>query len=94
MTDEAQLYLRRSAEDPAEDDPRYQEELNEFCGSLEAAAVTFSRFFISLNSANGGGCQLGEFTITLAHDVMPVVGAALVAWLHGRYGRKVRTRGW
>ena len=35
---------------------------------------------------------LGDFTIKLAATVGPALGTLMGAWLHGRYGRKVRLK--
>jgi hypothetical protein len=39
-----------------------------------------------------GSAYLGDFAIKLAATVGPVLGTVVGAWLHARYGRKVRLK--
>jgi hypothetical protein len=61
----------------------------------------FMETYQSLRAANietrarmlgGGPTFRGEFFIPLAQAIGPTLGVVLVAWLHGRSGRKVRVK--
>jgi hypothetical protein len=78
------------AGDPEEGDPKYQEELREFCESLDAAGVTFSQRAIAFDAVDVLGHPLGEFVIAFARATGPTLGVVLVTWLKGRARRKVR----
>src|SRR5262245_1328204 len=69
-------------------DKRYQQELRELEQSLEASGVDI----IWPRGASVQGVLSNEFAVKLVTMVGPALGAAVGAWLHARYGRKVRLK--
>jgi hypothetical protein len=90
--DEIQISLIRSLDDPELGSDLMQSKFGEFYKSFEANGVKVSPTYYVFDSANGGGGLVGEYLIPLAQAVGPMLGGALVAWLKGQSGRKVRVR--
>jgi hypothetical protein len=87
------IKLQRAPEDPAENDPKFQEELSEFSKSLRTAGVTFAQRGRAFDAIDAHGYALAEYTIKqLAPVVVPAVTGAIGIWLQARYGRKVRIK--
>jgi len=90
-----ELKLIPAANDLPLHSAKYQRQRREFAESLESSGLKIS-VTIELIEAAGGGTPttyLGDFVIQLIHSPgLGLVGAALGAWLHARYGRKVRLR--
>lgn len=86
------IVLLASHEDPVVSDPAYQQELRTFSAPLHEAGVKFTQRGIAFDSAQAMGYPLGEYFISLAGIVGPIVGVALGAWINGRAGRKVKLK--
>jgi hypothetical protein len=93
VVDRIEIVLGRAPEDAPERDPKIQEEFRAFSSSLHDAGITFSQRAIAFDSADALGYPIGQFAIQLAQTGVPAALAAGVgAWLHARYGRKVRVK--
>jgi len=90
--DRVYINLISSLGDPVVSDPAYQQELRNVSSSLHEAGISFSQRGIAFDSAHAVGYPLGEYFISLAQIAAPIVTAALVAWIHGRAGRKVKLK--
>jgi hypothetical protein len=89
---EIEIVLLRAPDDPARDDPAFQQELHTFSKALHDNRVKFSERRMFFDSAAGGGFALGEYLVQLGPGIVTVLGTACVAWLHGHYARKVRLK--
>jgi hypothetical protein len=87
-----QIRLVGSPDDPVISDPAYQKELRGFSSSLHEAGIAFSQRGMAFDSADAMGHPLGEYFVSLAGIVGPVVGVAIGAWIQGRAGRKVKLK--
>ena len=90
---EFSLELVRVVDDPPENDPAFQAELEEFSKSLRAAGVTFSQMAIAFDAVDGGGYPLAEFVVRILG--LPLIGAAAhvcATWVKARAGRKLRLK--
>jgi hypothetical protein len=81
---------------PAEDDsyylePQYQHELRRFAEGFREQGVPIDAKRALIKIA-GAEVLSGEFALKLAATVGPVLGTVAGAWLHARYGRKVRLK--
>ena len=94
MSDQYKLQLTfiRAADDPRVSDPEFQQGLRSFSAALSDAGIVYSQRVKFADSANGGGHPLGEYFISLAQVIRPIVGVAVGAWIQGRAGRKVRLK--
>jgi hypothetical protein len=91
--DEIEVVLSRAPDDPPRNDPAFRKELSTFSKVLHDNGVSFSTRGMAFDSADGGGfVTLGEYVIPLATGVLGFLGTACIAWLRGRYGRKVRIK--
>jgi len=90
--EQVRITLRRAPDDPPEPDPKFQEELREFCKSLHAAGVTFAQRGMAFDAADAVGFTVGQFLITLGPAVIAAVAAVCGGWVQARYGRKVRLK--
>ena len=66
----------------------YQEELIHFAKLTRPT----SRRAFTMDSADGGGGLIGEFLFNHAQPILNTVGPALVAYIAGRMGHKVRLK--
>lgn len=66
---------------------RFHEQMD--AGGVGIAAVNS----IDMQSAENIHILSGVFDLPLAHDALKVLGPALVAWIHGRAGRRVEVSG-
>ena len=92
---ELKLTLIRAADDPPLRSSEYQKGLHDFADSLGTAGFKVSVTLELIEAAGGAGpaTYLGDFMIELARSpLVVVIGTAVGAWLHARYGRKVRLR--
>jgi hypothetical protein len=86
------LTLLPAPDDPALCSPDYQRGLTEFAESLKAHNVEVSSQ-VALREAVGSAVPyLGDFGVKLAVAIGPALCAEVGAWLHARYGRKVRLK--
>lgn len=89
---ELKLTLIPAPDDPSLKAPEYQAGLRQFKQSLNSQGVEVIAVEIHEFSAIGFSGAAGEYSIKLAAIVGPVLGTAIGAWLHARYGRKVRLK--
>jgi len=87
-----EIRLQRSIDDPPENAPEYQAELQEINTAFHAEGIAFNQTAIAFDSADALGYPLGEFLITLTQGALPVVSGVVGAWIQARYGRKVRIK--
>ncbi len=80
---------------PAPDDEpqstEYQTEIQAFAQSLRANSVVFNSIRHMRESAWASSFNLGEFGI-VAKTIGPLLTGLIGAWLHARYGRKVKLK--
>ncbi|MDR6482861.1 hypothetical protein [Paraburkholderia terricola] len=89
---QVRLKLVPSEEEAKEDwgQPGYQQ----FRAEVAAAGVEIAAInSISMESAESISVLSGVFDLPLAHDALKILGAALLAWVHGRGGRRVEVSG-
>jgi hypothetical protein len=84
--------LVRAPDDPPLVSREYQEALGEFRKSLQAVGIQSSARSFAFDGVAGGGGLSGDFVLKLAGEIGPALIAGIFAWLHGRYGRKVRLK--
>jgi hypothetical protein len=90
--EQIEIVLGRAPDDPQENDPKFQEELEEFSKSLRTAGMTYSQRGMAFDAVDAAGYPLAEFLVTFAKEIGPTLGVILVAWVQGRSGRKVRLK--
>ena len=88
----AEITLGRAPDDPREYDPKYQEELDAFVSSLDAAGVEYSQRSVSLHSVGASDWPIGEFALSFGMGALPALTGLAGAWIQARYGRKVRIK--
>jgi hypothetical protein len=91
--DELELHLIAALDDAPSWEPEYQGELFYVNHRLAAGGVEYSCL------VEGPGCKgpveaaaLGELFIKFTEHAVPVIGTVVGAWLHSKYGRKVRLK--
>ena len=89
MPDRIGIKLLRASDDPEVPSAEFQAELVKFSGVLRDAGVNYTQSAMAFDAADTLGYPLAEYSVRFVHEVLPIVGTALVAWLHGRAGRKV-----
>jgi len=87
---EFSLVLVRASDDPQTHSDEYQAELKAFMQSLKKNGIEFHARSVMMESATGGGFNLGEFSI-LAGSVASLAGL-LRMWVKAKYGRKVKLK--
>ena len=70
----------------------YQRELRQFENSAQLQGLAIASGVELRKVAGAETVYLGDFTIKLAVVVGPALGTIIGAWLHARYGRKVRLK--
>lgn len=91
---ELRLRLIAAPDDPALSSPEYQKELRDFYQALESEGVEASPIRYAHDAVGGGGGLTREFTLIVT-TLAPIVAAAAAvagAWLHAKYGRKLRVK--
>ena len=87
------IWLDRSPDDAETFTKDHQAELYELLGPLlRDKEFKVEALFMALDSADAVSGYTGQLIISLAQIASPVLTAALVAWLKGRPGRKVRVQ--
>jgi len=88
---ELKISLLPAADEPSHLAPACQQELRGFEQAFldEGFPIAAKR---ALAKMAGGPFLSGEFVLNLAATIGPVLGAAVGAWLHARYSRKVRLK--
>lgn len=94
MHDQPELSLRltQAPDDLARFGTEYQAELRHFMSQLNAANVDASPRIAFCDSPGSVGGMAGEFLIPAAQIIVPAVSVAVVAWISGRAGRKLRLK--
>ena len=91
--DEMNISLRRAPDEGKDPrDPAFQAELGQFSRRLHIAGLKVSQRGMAFDSVEHLGYPLPEFTVAFVSGASTVIGAALGAWLKGRYGRKARLK--
>jgi hypothetical protein len=86
------LTLVAAPDDPSLNDPSYQRGLIEVVDELTHQGVEVSSHIALREAVGSTASYFGEFGIRLAVALVPALCAAVGAWLHARYGRKVRVK--
>lgn len=87
---EAKFRLVQSSDDLPLLSSEYQTELRGVSAAFRAEGIGAVAPFIVMDSPGGGGGYVGEFIIPLAQIGVPAVAGIVGAWLHAKFGRKVR----
>lgn len=88
---ELTITLIPSSDDPPKHTKEYQAELGTLEKEMRGQGIEFSSRAFLMESASGGGFSLGEF-YAIVKTVSPLLTVSLGAWLHKRYGRKVKLK--
>ncbi len=84
------IWLGRAEDDAPTFTHEHQAELRDVLGALHDKGIELEAPFMALDAADAVSGYTGQLIISLAQIAAPVLTAALVAWLKGRPGRKVR----
>ena len=88
---ELSIVLIPSPGDLPKPSKEYQAELTAFARSMREQRIDFSSRAYMMESASGGGYALGEF-LAVAKTISPALAGLVGAWLHAKYGRKVKLK--
>ena len=86
------LVLTAAPNDPGARDPEYQRGLTAVSTALRDAGILYSQRNMTFDAAGAEGYSIGQYVISVAQIVGPIVGVAVGAWIQGRAGRKVRLK--
>lgn len=86
------LELEAAPDDLHVSSPDFQQGLTEVSTALRDGGVTYSQRRMMFDSVGAQGYALGQYFIPLAQIAGPIIGGALVAWLAGRAGRKLKIK--
>lgn len=94
MTLESSISFRlmRAPDDAAAFGADYQAELRELKRQAEESGIQLSPRFAMFDSPSASGGLTGEFIVSVAQVVVPVVTTLAVAWISRKNGRKLRFR--
>ncbi len=84
------IWLERADDDAPTFSHDHQAELRHVLSALRDKGVEPEAPFMAMDAADAVSGYTGQLIISLAQIAAPVLTAALVAWLKGRPGRKVR----
>jgi hypothetical protein len=87
---EAKIRLVQSTDDPPLFSSEAQTELRGVRDAFRAEGIDASAPFMVMDSPGAGGGYIGEFIISLAQIGAPAVAGIVGAWIHSKFGRKVR----
>lgn len=88
-----QVTLIAASDDADTFSPEYQAELHYFIEQVCAGGGEIQSFGMAMDAVDAQGGTIGEFLIEVARSGVPAaLAAAIGAWLHARYGRKVRVK--
>jgi hypothetical protein len=92
-SDIIQIVIRSSVDDDpfGGPDSTYSKELNQFLRIAESQGGKAIQPRLTMDSAEIQ--TVLEFAAPLAHDALKILGAALIAWIHGRAGRRTEVSG-
>ena len=84
------IWLARGPNDAETFTREHQVELHGVVAALREHGVELEAPFLAVDAADAVSGYTGQLIVSLAQIASPVVSVALVAWLKGRPGRKVR----
>jgi hypothetical protein len=84
------IALVRSSDDPTLFSSEFQTEVQNMRSSFRQQGIEADTPFMVMDAPAAGGGYLGEFIMQVAQIGVPAVAGIVGAWLHGRFGRKVR----
>ena len=88
-----QVTLIAASDDAAGFSPEYQAELHYFIEQVRAGGGEIQSFGMAMDAVDAQGGTIGEFLIEIARSGVPAaLAAAIGAWLHACYGRKVKVK--
>jgi hypothetical protein len=88
-----QVSLIAASDDATTFSPEYQAELHHFIEQVRAGGGEIQSFGMAMDAVDAQGGTIGEFLIEIARSGVPAaLAAAIGAWLHARYGRKVKVK--
>ena len=92
-TDKLVVTLRSSRHDDpfAEQDSQYARDMKQFLSAAESQGGKIVPPRLTMDSVEIQ--TVLEFVQPLAHDAIKLLGAALVAWIHARAGRRTEIKG-
>jgi hypothetical protein len=85
------IVLVRSKEDE-ECNKEYQLHLKQFYKDISIEGVKVTPNLYVMDSIDGGTLFTGKFLLSLADKSYTLIAAIFGAWLHSRYGRKIRIK--
>jgi hypothetical protein len=85
---EFELILVCSKDDAPPFSDEYQEELGNFSRQAHAS----SQICFAMDGVDGGGGPLGDFIFNNSGALITALTTIGVAWLHARYGRKLKLK--
>lgn len=86
------LELEAAPDDPHVSSPDFQQGLTEVSTALRDGGVAYSQRRMMFDSVGAQGYALGQYFIPLAQIAGSIIGGALVAWVTGRAGRKLKIK--
>jgi hypothetical protein len=84
------IWLGRAEDDAPTFSHDHQADLHSVLGALRQEGIELEAPFLAVDAADAVSGYTGQLIISLAQIAAPVLTGALVAWLKGRPGRKVR----
>lgn len=87
-SNEVEISLERAPSDPPQFSDEYQEVLRKLIEELKAVGVNVTPYYDMQAAAGISGGLNGDFTIL--SKTGSALATIIVAWLHGRYGRKAK----
>jgi hypothetical protein len=92
--EKVEISLKRAPDEARVNDPKFQEELTKFSKSLRAAGISYSQRGMAFDAVDAVGYALPEFVVALKAigPTLGTLGVIFVAYLQGRYGRKIRLK--
>ncbi len=92
---ELDIELVRAPDDPQIGDSAFQAAFAPVIDAMRSAKIRYSQHAIAFDSVDAYGYPLAEFTIAvkeLGPPALTALATVLGAWVHARYGRKVRLK--
>lgn len=84
--------LMRAPDDAAAFGTDFQSELREFKQQAEASGIQLTPRFGVFDSPSASGGLTGEFVVSVAQFVLPVVTTLATLWISRKNGRKLRVK--
>jgi hypothetical protein len=94
MVDQEQVtfILCAAPSDPHVSTQEFQTGLGDIAAALHASNIKYSQRIQMFDSVDVPGYGIGQYTLAYAAIAAPIFSAALVAWLAGRAGRKLKIK--